>query len=104
MIAAQANAQIGNYQNAIELISEAIKLTPENGETAFIAAIVYTLAGEKLSAITQIKHALNNDMGRMWFTLPWFKPLCDNRSFRDLMAPMTHDKTRTYGQIVCANE
>ena len=101
LIAAQANAHLGNFETAIEQANRGIKLTPDNGETAFNAAIVFTLAGEHLSAIHQIKEALNMDISHIWFTLNWFKSLCQYPSYTELMSLKTHDQSTTYAQAVC---
>ena len=101
LIAAQANAHIGNYQTAIEQVNMSKKLAPNNGEGAFNAAIVYSIAGEHLSAITQIKDAISLDISRIWFTLPWFEGLCGQSDFGALLDTGTHGTEATYIQTVC---
>ncbi|KAF7786093.1 serine/threonine protein kinase, bacterial [Pseudoalteromonas rubra] len=82
---AQAHAQLGQFEQAISTLNRAIKLSPDNSEYAFTAALVYTLADEQTSAIVHVKAALEVGYGTVWFNLPWFKPLCDNPGFLALL-------------------
>ncbi len=82
---AQAHIHRGNAIEAMKALSQANKLSPNNGEVAFVSALVHTLQGEHASAIVKVEEALSLDMGAIWFTLPWFKPLCPNNNFKTLL-------------------
>ncbi|ALU42119.1 serine/threonine-protein kinase [Pseudoalteromonas rubra] len=82
---AQAHAQLGQFEQAISTLNRAIKLSPDNSEYAFTAALVYALAGEQTSAIVQAKAALEVGYGTVWFNLPWFRSLCGNPGFLALL-------------------
>ena len=101
-IAAQANAHLGSYQLAIEQVNQAKKLTPENGESAFNAAIVYALASENLSAVSQVKEARKLGISAIWFTLPWFEGLCGQQNFDKMLQDTAQGFDRTYSQLLCS--
>ena len=82
---AQAHVHIGDNNAAIKAINNAKKLAPDNGNVAFVASLVYALAGEQLSALSQVEEALNANIGVAWFNLPWFNNLCDSEQFNLLM-------------------
>ncbi|MCG7535997.1 serine/threonine-protein kinase [Pseudoalteromonas sp. OOF1S-7] len=79
--AAQAHAQIGNHEPAVTLLNQAIKLSPDNSEYAFTAALVYAQVGELTSALVNVKAAMSVGYGAVWFNLPWFKNLCQRDEF-----------------------
>ncbi len=83
---AQAYVHLGNNSAAIKSLNSAKKLAPNNGEVAFAAALVYTQAGERLSALSQVEEALATDIGVAWFNLPWFDTLCSSKQFNQLLA------------------
>ncbi|MEC4091648.1 protein kinase domain-containing protein [Pseudoalteromonas rubra] len=82
---AQAHAQLGQFEQAISTLNRAIKLSPDNSEYAFTAALVYALANEQTSAIVHAKAALEVGYGTVWFNLPWFRSLCGNPGFLALL-------------------
>jgi serine/threonine-protein kinase len=82
---AQAYSQLNQGELAIEAISKAQVLAPENGEVSYASAIVYSLLVEKSSAIHHAKAALKNNVGPVWFNLPWFDGLCEELKFQQLM-------------------
>jgi serine/threonine-protein kinase len=82
---AQAYVQLNQSNLSIAALSKAQVLAPENGEVSYASAIVYSLLEEKTSAVHHIKAALNNDIGVVWFNLPWFDALCGESEFNRLM-------------------
>jgi len=82
---AQAYAQLNQGNLAITALSKAQALAPENGEVYYSSAIVYSLLKEKSSAVHHVEAALKNNVGVVWFNLPWFDKLCDNEGFVLLM-------------------
>lgn len=85
IIVSQAHVHLGQNKQAIKAISKAKKLAPENGEVAFVAALVYSQLDEQVSAINQVEEALAAGLGFLWFNLPWFDSLCDNSDFQQLL-------------------
>jgi serine/threonine-protein kinase len=82
---AQAYGQLNLATMAIDALSKAQKLAPDNGEVFYASAVVYSLLKEKISAIHHVKLALKNDVGVVWFNLPWFDDLCSNIEFKRLI-------------------
>ena len=82
---AQAYAQLNQGNLAIEALSKAQALAPGNGEVSYASAIVYSLLGEKSSAVHHVKAALSDNTGVVWFNLPWFDKLCEEETFQQLM-------------------
>jgi len=82
---AQAYAQLKQGNLAIEALSKAQALAPENGEVSYASAIVYSLLGENSSAVHHVKAALSDNTGVVWFNLPWFDSLCREEQFNQLM-------------------
>jgi len=82
---AQAYAQLNQANLAIETLSKAQSLAPENGEVSYSSAIVYSLLKEQASAVHHVKAALKNNVGVVWFNLPWFDSLCREHEFQQLM-------------------
>jgi len=82
---AQAYAQLNNAGLAIESLNKAQVLAPENGEVSYASAIVYSLLKENASAVHHVKAALKNNVGVVWFNLPWFDSLCTGLLFQQQM-------------------
>lgn len=71
---------------ALASISKAQRLSPNSGEVFYASAIVYSILNENSSALHYVKSALKHNIGAVWFNLPWFDRLCENRDFINLMA------------------
>ncbi len=82
---AQAYGQLNQANLAIAALSQAQLLAPESGEVSYSSAIVYSLLKEKASAVHHVKAALENNVGVVWFNLPWFERLCSDVEFKQLM-------------------
>jgi len=82
---AQAYGQLNQANLAIATLSKAQALAPESGDVFYSSAIVYSLLKERASAIHYVEAALKNNVGVVWFNLPWFDKLCDNEDFVFLM-------------------
>jgi serine/threonine-protein kinase len=82
---AQAYGQLNQANLAIATLSKAQNLAPESGDVFYSSAIVYSLLKESASAVHYVEAALKNNVGVVWFNLPWFDKLCDNEDFILLM-------------------
>jgi serine/threonine-protein kinase len=82
---AQAYGQLKQATLAIDTLKKAQLLALDNGEVSYSSAIVYSLLDERTSAIHHIKSALNNNVGIVWFNLPWFDKLCNEKEFQKIM-------------------
>jgi serine/threonine-protein kinase len=81
----QAYLHLGEKQLAVESLNKAKVLAPKNGEVAYASSLIYSALKENVSAILEVKKALNNKVGVVWFNLPWFNELCANDEFEQLM-------------------
>ncbi len=81
LLKAQAWLHLGEFQKSMKVLNKANRLAPDNGEVAFISALVYTQLHEYVSAVAKVEIALNADVGAVWFNLPWFDELCNNNDF-----------------------
>ena len=82
---AQAYGHLGRADLSIAALNKAQVLAPDSGEVSYSSAIVYSLLKEKSSTIHHVKLALKNNVGVIWFNLPWFDKLCSNKDFKLLM-------------------
>ncbi len=74
-VEAQALAHLGETVKAIGAIQQALRLTPDNAQLAYEAAVVYVLVGDRGSALFQVQQAASRGVGAHWFALPFFDPL-----------------------------
>jgi serine/threonine-protein kinase len=77
----QALAQLGQSRAAVQTYQQMRELDPNSGDTHYAGALVYTLAGERISAQLSAREALNSGMGAVWFSMPWFQSLCGEGVF-----------------------
>jgi serine/threonine-protein kinase len=89
---AQAQLQLNKQNLAIKALNKAKHLAPDNGEVAYTSALVYSVLGERVSAIFEVNKALANKVGSVWFNLPWFDSLCDDKEFDLLMMKYNNQK------------
>ncbi|WP_448214116.1 protein kinase domain-containing protein [Colwellia sp. MEBiC06753] len=86
MYLAQAYIHTGEEHRALEALENAKSLNNYSGELAYSYAIVSSILGEEVSAIYSVKASLESGMGVVWFNLPWFDKLCENKQFLELMS------------------
>jgi tetratricopeptide (TPR) repeat protein len=75
IVRAQAAAHVGQGDDAIGAINEALRLAPNNPEVSYAAAVVYAVLGERQSAIRHARLSLQRGLEPRWFSLPWFDQL-----------------------------
>lgn len=81
---AQAYAHTQQHMQAVELLQQAQVKSPQSAEVAYAGALIYSLLGERVSAVVQVERALTLGMGTVWFSLPWFNGLCSDSRFLSL--------------------
>ncbi len=81
-VRAQALAHLGRTDEALEAIQQALRLSPDNGWLAYEAAVVYTVIGDRGSALFHARRAAAKDVGPNWFALPFFDPLRGEPAFQ----------------------
>jgi tetratricopeptide (TPR) repeat protein/predicted Ser/Thr protein kinase len=80
-VKAQALAHLGKTVEAVEAIQQALRLTPDNAQLAYEAAVVYVLLGDRGSALFQARQAASRGVDASWFALPFFDPLRGDPDF-----------------------
>ncbi|MEP7009579.1 MAG: protein kinase [Acidobacteriota bacterium] len=80
-IQAQARAHLGQTDPAIETIQKALRLTPDNAQLAFEAAVVYIVIGDRGSALFHARRAEAQGLDPRWFAFSWFDPLRSDPTF-----------------------
>lgn len=86
-IQAQALARLGRRREAVSAIQRALGQAGENPQVAYEAALVYTLVGDRASAVALTERALRGGVERGWFRFPWFDPLRGDPEFAALVGP-----------------
>jgi tetratricopeptide (TPR) repeat protein len=83
-VRAQALAHLGETVKAVETIQKALRLTPDNAQLAYEAAVVYVLIGDRSSALFHARQAASHGVDAYWFALPFFDPLRGDPAFQSL--------------------
>jgi Flp pilus assembly protein TadD len=61
-VKAQALAHLGESTKAVEAIQQALRLTPDNAQLAYEAAVVFVLVGDRGSALFHARQAANHPL------------------------------------------
>ncbi len=83
-IRGQALAHLHRGAEAVASVQEALRLAPKSPQVAFEAALVYTLSGERLSALAAASRARELGLEPGWFRFPWFDPIRAEPVFQKL--------------------
>jgi serine/threonine-protein kinase len=86
-VKAQALAHLGRTVEAVEAIQQALRLTPDNAQLAYEAAVVYALLGDRGSALFHARQASSRGVEASWFALPFFDPLRGEPGFPRAVLP-----------------
>jgi tetratricopeptide (TPR) repeat protein/tRNA A-37 threonylcarbamoyl transferase component Bud32 len=84
MVRAQALAHLGETDQALEAIQQALRLSPDNGLLAYGAAVVYGVVGDRSSALFYARRAAEHKVDPNWFALPFFDALRGDPAFQRL--------------------
>lgn len=82
---AQALAQLGQHLEAAQTIQEALSQRPDHTNTIYAAAIVYSLIGDRTSALINTVRAAERGRDARWFSFPWFDELHGLPQFQTAM-------------------
>jgi tetratricopeptide (TPR) repeat protein len=80
---AQALAHLGDRRGAVAAAQQVLVLAQGNAQAAFEASLVYTLVGDRSSALVNAGRARAQGVAARWFTLPWFDPLRASPELQD---------------------
>ncbi len=81
----QALAHLRLDKEAVASVSEALRQSPDNPQTLFEASLVYTLVGDKTSALVNAERALRLGCDRRWFDFAWFDAVRSDPPFQKLL-------------------
>jgi tetratricopeptide (TPR) repeat protein/tRNA A-37 threonylcarbamoyl transferase component Bud32 len=93
-VKAQALAHLGATEKAVEAIQQALRLTPDNAQLAYEAAVVYAVVGDRGSALFHAKKAASLGVDANWFALPFFDPMREDPAFQALSGKTAPAGTR----------
>jgi serine/threonine-protein kinase len=89
MVRAQALAHLGETDQALEAIQQALRLNPDDGLLAYGAAVVYVVIGDRRSALFHARRAAEHQFDPNWFAIPFFDPLRSDPAFQLLATRST---------------
>ncbi|MFY9823707.1 MAG: protein kinase [Thermoanaerobaculia bacterium] len=85
MTQAQCLAHLGRKREAVEITQKALRQNADDLNVLQSAPLVYALAGERNSALVNIKNALDKGVKAYWFNLPAFNSLKNDPEFREIL-------------------
>ncbi len=94
-IRAQALAQLGRNDEALQAIQEALSLDADSPYVLYAAALVYSIVDKPDEARRYNRAALKAGINAQWFDLPWFAGILpDGPSLEHSPSPQTSDLER----------
>lgn len=81
----QALAHLGRSREAVTALQSALRIAPGSAQTAYEAALIYTLVGDRTSALASAESALRGGVQPRWFSLPWFRELRADPELQDFL-------------------
>lgn len=90
-ILAQSHAHLEQHQKAVKTLKVAKSKFQTSAELDYAASIVNTLAGNNISALIDIRDALDRGTAPIWFSFVWFKPLCSYDDFKKMTLKATRE-------------
>ncbi|MEP7011878.1 MAG: protein kinase [Acidobacteriota bacterium] len=80
---AQALAHLKRHRDAVAAAQQVLALAPDNAQAAYEVALVYTLVGDRTSALLNAERALARGVEPRWFDLPWLAPLREDPELQE---------------------
>ena len=85
MIKAQCLARLGRTREAVEITQRTLQQNPDDPEVLYLASLVYSLAGDRASALVNARLARDKGTQPRWFAIAAFQGLRDEPEFRSLL-------------------
>ncbi len=83
---AQCLAHLGRAEPAVAAVQQALRTSADDPDALFQSALVYALAGERVSALASARRAVEAGLQPRWLTLPWFGGLREDAAFDSLVS------------------
>ncbi len=83
---AQCLAHIGSHQEAVAAIQAAFRASPDDAWNFYAASVVYTVIGERTSALVNARDAVERGVQPRWYGLGLFDSLKDEKEFAAILA------------------
>ena len=94
MAKAECLARLGRSREAAALVLATLRRSPDDPEILYAAALVYSLIGERNSALNNVQAALEKGMGPRWFTGSAFRPLSETPEMQTILKAATANTDR----------
>ncbi|WP_299770479.1 serine/threonine-protein kinase [uncultured Pseudoteredinibacter sp.] len=86
---AQAYIHTGLKKQALEALRGAKKISPNNSDILYAEAIIYTKLSDYPSALIAVEKSIEMGLGKVWFLLSWFDPICNDSNYRAQFIELT---------------
>ncbi len=90
-IVAQCSAHLGKLRDAVQAVQSEIRIAPDEAQTYFDAALVYTILGDRTTTIVYAQRAIQLGLNPRWLQLPYFKRLRTDPEFAALIDGTSRD-------------
>lgn len=91
---AQALAHLGESFLAVEATLDALQQFPEDAQVVFEAAIVYSIVGDRASALATLRRALALGTSRRWLDIPMLDNLRQDADFAQMASELPERSTQ----------
>jgi eukaryotic-like serine/threonine-protein kinase len=85
MIKAQCLVRLGRSGEAVEITQRTLQQNPDDPEVLYLASLVYSLAGDRASALVNARLAREKGTQPRWFGIAAFQGLRGNPKFQGLL-------------------
>lgn len=85
----QAYMHTGQKKKALATLKTIKEISPNNSDVIYAEAMIYTKLGDFSSAIVAIEKSLNLGVGKVWYRLSWFDPLCSHSEYGPKFSDLT---------------
>ena len=86
---AQAYIHTGLKKQALEALRGAKKISPNNSDILYAEAIIYTKLSDYPSALIAVEKSIEMGLGKVWYLLSWFDPICNDSNYRARFIELT---------------
>ncbi|UTA47632.1 protein kinase [Simiduia sp. 21SJ11W-1] len=81
VIRATASIHLGQLAEAANYLTQAEAIEADNFDVLYTRSLLLTKSKEHSKAADIVAHLISEEFGAVWFTLPWFTPLCKTQTY-----------------------